>query len=115
MEFIPMASLAAFVVTVVNFIKFVKAKDVNGAATQLTVWVVGVGTVWLFAQTKWADAIAFGDTSLAAYDGWSLLVLGLTLGSVGTLANEFKKAFDNSDNAVKPPLIGSDSTPRSPD
>lgn len=108
MEFVPVLAMAALVVAIINFIKFIKAGDGNGIATQLAVWVAGVVVLFIAAQTDFASGISIGDMEIDQMNAWTLVFVGLTLGSVGTLANDIKKALDNSDSAVKPPLISKD-------
>ena len=45
MEFVPTAAMALLIVSIINFIKFIRAKDTNGLVTQLSVWVAGVVVV----------------------------------------------------------------------
>ena len=108
MEFVPLIAMAALVFAIINFVKYVKAGDTNGIVTQLSVWAAGVAVVLLVAQTDLATRIAVGDEPLSALNVWSLLFVGLTIGSTGTLLNDFKKAFDNTDSAHTTSLIRHD-------
>lgn len=111
MEFIPLAALAFTVMTFVNLLRYAKAQDWNGVVTILTVWASGVGALLLFAQSAWAESITFGpltgDQTLANMNFASLVIVGLQVGSTASAAVEFKKAFDGSDSAAKPPLVNS--------
>lgn len=111
--FIPVAATVSLVIAIVNFVKYLKAKDWNGVVTQLAVWVAGVIVVFLASQTEWAEEIGRGffGKSLADLNAWSLLFLGLCVGGLAIVTNEFKKAVDGRDNARKPELVSSnDST-----
>lgn len=108
MEFIPLVQMAVLVFTVINFLKFVRAGDSNGALTQLSVWVAGVLVTILAAQTDFAGGIVIGDMILEQMNIWSLIFIGLTVGSLGTFGSEIKKAIDNTDSAVKPNLFNND-------
>lgn len=108
MEFIPIIQMAVLVFAVINFLKYVRTGDTNGALTQLTVWVAGVVVVMLAAQTDFATGIVIGDLTLSAMNFWSLLFIGLTVSSLASFGVEVKKALDGSDNAVKPNLFTDD-------
>lgn len=105
LEFAPLVAFAALGSQFVAFIKFLFAKDKNGVVTTLVVWLAGVLTVFLFAQSDFAAAIPIGDVTLDGLNGWSLVIAGLTVGGVGSTVYNFKKALDGSDSAKEPPLI----------
>lgn len=105
--FVPAAATVAMVITVINFIKFLRNGDWNGVITQLAVWVAGVVVIMFAAQTQWAAEIgsALFGTSLAMMDLWSQFFIGLCVGGLATVTNEFKKALDSGDSAKKPPML----------
>lgn len=105
MEFVPALALLALVVSLINFLKYVRAGDVNGALTQLSVWVAGVLAVFLVAQTDYAPGIEMGGRPLNTLNIASLVFIGLQIGGMASLAVEYKKAFDDDDNATKPDLF----------
>lgn len=105
MEFIPMIQMAVLVFAIINFLKAVKAKDTNGALTQLIVWVAGVVVVFLVAETDFASGISIGDQTLNTLNFASLVFIGLTISSLASFGAEVKKAIDNSDSAAKPNLF----------
>lgn len=105
MEFVPLLALAALVATLINFLKFVRNGDTNGALTQLSVWVAGVVAVVLVANTDWSDTLIFGEIALSDMNFASLVFLGLSVGSVGSVGHEVIKSLDNSDSASKPSLF----------
>lgn len=107
MEFSPALAMALLVVSIINFLKYAKAKNWSGAMTQIIVWTAGVVVVLLAAQTDFATSISVGDEyTLATLNFASLILIGLTLASIGSFATEIKKAIDNTDSAKKPPLLG---------
>lgn len=105
MEFAPTLALAALVISIINFLKYVRSLDWNGVLTQLIVWVAGVVALVLAAATQFASGISVGDTTLDKLNGPGLIFVGLSLASIGSFATEIKKALDQSDSAAKPPLI----------
>lgn len=104
MEFVPTAAMATLVVAIINFLRYARAKDVNGMTTQASSWIAGVAVTFLGSQTDFADGISIGEATLGSLNAWSLVLVGMTVASVGSFAVEIKKAIDNSDSASKPPL-----------
>lgn len=98
-----LAVLVAFspiVYKATDFLKLLFNKDTNAWATQLVVWVIGVAVAFLVVNSN------FADTNSIHTLNWAATVLaGLSLGSVGSVINDFKQARDNADEAVKPPLL----------
>jgi len=105
MEFVPALALLALVASLINFLKYVRAGNVNGSLTQLSVWIAGILAVFLVAQTDYAAGIEMGGQALDALNAASLLFIGLQIGGLASLANELKKAIDNTDGAGKPNLF----------
>lgn len=103
--FITGAGALGLVKAVVDFIKYLRARDTNGYVTQLAVWLSGIGTVVLLKVSDFADEFSIGSETLDSANGGTVILAGLGLGSAAMLANEFKKAIDNGDNAAKPELI----------
>jgi hypothetical protein len=99
--------LASLVMTVTNFVKYVRALDVNGIVTQVVVWTVGVGTTVLAAHSdligRWV--ITGTDLALNQTDGSTQLLIGLTVASVASQFREIQKAIDRFDTAAKPELV----------
>lgn len=111
MEFVPVLAMISLVVTIINLLKYVRSGNHNGTMTTLAVMVAGVVVVFLVAQTDFAAGIAIADQTLGDYNNWSLLFMGLTIGSMGAFATDIKAAIDNTDSAVKPNLTTLDDTP----
>jgi hypothetical protein len=104
-EFVPTLAMALLVIAIINLVKYVRVRDVNGIVTTLSVWVAGVVVTLLVAQTDFADGISVADRPLGDYNFWSLLFIGLTLSSMAQFANDIRASIDNSDTSVKPPLV----------
>lgn len=105
MDFVPILALGLVVKTTVDILRFVRGRDWNGAGTLLTAWVGGFAAAALFAQTEFADGISVGDQTLGDLNVASLLVVGLTLGSVGANVNEFFASRDANRSTAKPQLF----------
>ena len=104
-EFVPAASMSALVIVVINFLRYARARDLDGVATIAAAWVAGVIAVSLAAQSDFAGSIEFGGSALSAMNLWSQVFAGMSLASVGSFAVDIRKALDNNDSAVKPSLV----------
>lgn len=103
--FVTTAGSLSLVKALVDFAKYVRAKDHNGYLTQLFVWVAGILVMLLLRVSDFAAGVDVGGVSLQ-HAAWGTIILGgLGLGSTAMLTNDFKQALDRTDSAVKPPLI----------
>lgn len=114
MEFAPLLVLPILIIKVIDFVRYAKAKDVNGVTTQLLVWGAGVGALMLVAQTSWADGIPIGDELLGRLGFWSQVYAGLALASTSSLVKDALKAHDNSNSAAIPTLLPAGPHDRTP-
>lgn len=110
-EFIPVAAMAVLVAKLIDLFRYASAKDVNGVATQIAVWVAGVVVVALVAQTAWAAGIMVGTYPLTKLGFWSQVFYGMSIGSAGSLVKDGLKAVDNKQTAAIPTLLPSRSAP----
>lgn len=97
-----LAVLAVFspiVYKLVDFLKLALNGERTPAVTQLVVWLGGIGIAFLVVHSNFSEN-SIGDLNAAA-----TILAGLSIGSVGSVINDFKQARDNTDSAVKPPLI----------
>jgi hypothetical protein len=105
--FSAMALLIATLYAGQNLIRYARANDWNGALGILLACGLGILVVWLAAQ---ADATSHlklieGAQDLGHINGASLVMLGVGVGSGGTVLHDLKSAFDNNDTAKKPALV----------
>lgn len=105
MEFIPVVAMAALTLKIIDFLRYLRAGDMNGALTQLAAWIAGIAVVLLVAQTDWANGISIGDMNLGTLGFWSLVFYGLTAGSAASFTKDALKAFDNTNSAAIPTLL----------
>jgi energy-converting hydrogenase Eha subunit G len=80
----------------------------SSAITQAAAWIAGVLVVVLAAHADVASALILPgtDQALGNLDFGSQVLVGLLVSSFASTGVDFKQAFDRSDSAVKPPLIG---------
>lgn len=102
MDFAPLLAAIALIWKIVDFVKYLRARDGEAAITQAAVWAAGVGVIFLLAETNYADGIVLGDLALGAMNAASLLLIGLSMGSSASVLVDFKKAVDNTDSAAVP-------------
>lgn len=101
MEFVPLVAMTLLLKKLGDFIKQVTNRDVNGALTQLAFWGVAIVVVALVAQTDFADGFSVGDQSLASLNFYSLVFVGMFVGSGGGAFHDWLQARDNTnENSV---------------
>jgi hypothetical protein len=103
--FLTTAGSVTLIKAIVDFVKYVRARDVNGWATQLTVWVAGLVVMALLRTSDLAATIVLADVPLDQAQIGTLILAGLGLGSSAMFVNEIKNAIDNTSTAKKPPLV----------
>jgi len=111
MEFVPVAAMLALIAKIIDFLRYARAGDANGVFTQAIVWVAGVGVVVLTAQTTWADGIPFAGQALSDLNIWSLVFVGLAIGSAASLTKDTLKSVDNHNTSAIPTLLPSGPAP----
>jgi hypothetical protein len=104
-EFLPALAMVTLILKIIDFLRYLRAGDVNGILTQLSTWVAGAAVVVLVAQTDWAPGIPVGDFNLSTLSFWSLVFYGMSAGSAASLAKDTLKAVDNTNSAAIPVLI----------
>lgn len=112
MEFVPLLAMGTLVGKLIDFAKYLRDGDYNGAVTQVSVWVAGILVVLLAAQTDFAPTIAFGEASLAQMNLATQVFIGLLAASLFGYAYDVKKAVDHTDSAAVPPLTRLPSSPQ---
>lgn len=101
----------ALVKASIDFLKYLRAKDTNGAITQMCVWLSGIAVVLLLRASDFAANFDVGGITLDQANPGTVVLAGLGLGATAMLVNDVKQAVDNSDSASKPMLV----PPRPPD
>jgi hypothetical protein len=109
---IELATMAAVAKKFVDFVRQLRGKDVSGVLTQLLAWVSGVVVVYLTAHVDFASAIEFANMSLDDMSLFTQTILGVLVGSVGSVVKDGFKAVDNSQTEAAPNLVtGAPKTP----
>lgn len=102
-----LAAIALLASKLVEFAKYVRNGDVNGAVTLFIVWIVGVIVIFLAsAAVVTQDLILPGlSQPLVDMDFWSKVFLGMIATSFISFGYDVKKAVDGTDSAATPPLV----------
>lgn len=100
-----LALIAAVVKKFVDFVRQLRGRDTSAIVTQLLAWVLGVVAVYLTAHVDFASAVEFANMSLDDMSLWTQTVLGVLVGSVGSVAKDGLKALDNSQTEAAPKLV----------
>jgi hypothetical protein len=106
--------MLALVLKVIDFLRYAKAADINGVATQAITWIAGVVVLLLVSQTNWADGIPIGDTPLSKLGFWSLVFAGVSLASTASLTKDTLKSVDNANSSAIPTLLDAGPRGRTP-
>lgn len=99
--------VAAISTKFVDFSKYVKAGDRNGALTQVYAWFVGVVFTVALAKSGLAEDLflPFSELPFSKYGTIAQILVGLSPGSLGGVFVDAKKAIDNTDSAKVPSLF----------
>lgn len=105
MEFLPAIAMITLVIKIIDFLRYARARDLNGVFSQAAVWFAGIIVVMLAAQTDWAATLRVGDLSLNQLGLWSQVFWGLSFASTASFGKDVTKAVDNSNSAAIPTLL----------
>jgi len=105
MEALTLLPLALLLAKILDFVKYARARDVNGAVTQLVAWAGGVALVFVAANADLGANMDVAGQTLGTLNAWSLVLVGLSLASTGSALVDVKKAVDNTDSAAVPALV----------
>lgn len=107
-EVTALALLVGALYAVQNLLRYAKAADWNGVIGILLAFVGGLVVVVLGAHSDATAALHLikGGPSLGALDGGGQILLGISVGSAGTVLADVRNALDGSTSAAKPPIVG---------
>jgi hypothetical protein len=104
--------LGAFILKLVDFVKYLIKGDLNGLLTLGITWIIGFFAVQLFIETQWGDEVTVGKETLDQLSTASKIVFGLAAPSIAALLYDGKKAVDNTETASTPRLLNTDENER---
>jgi hypothetical protein len=82
----------------------------SAVLTQVLAWGAGILAVYLVVFAGLGRAFSLGNQSLVDLGGWAKVMIGLMSASTLSTVNEVKKALDNTDSAMAPPLLSTKTT-----
>lgn len=104
---IPVA-IALFANKIIEFLKYLRTQNWNGALTLICLFIAGFATISLAAHSAATQDWTVPGTTipLDMLDWGSLALLGMLLTATGSTVYDFKKSLDSSDSAAQPKLFG---------
>jgi hypothetical protein len=103
--FITSAGALALVKSLVDLVKYIRAKDSNGYVTQFVVWLAGIAVTFVIKASDFANDFPVGKIPLHDAKAATVILAGLGLGSAAQLANTGIKAVDGTQTAETPKLL----------
>lgn len=108
MDFVPWLAALALAWKIVDWTKHWRVRDWNAVVTQGASWAAGIVVVFVFAHSDFSSTHAVAGIEVGKLNTWSLVLLGLSVGSSGSVLYDFKRALDGSDSAAQPSLVTGD-------
>ncbi len=103
--------LTALVKKVIDAAKYLTNRQWNGFVTQVIVWGAGFVAAFVGANAEITKDVGLpiGDAviTLGGLDIWSLILLGLSIGSLASVGNGAEAAIDINRDTTKPRLFPS--------
>lgn len=109
----PIAAAIALGMKLVDFAKYVRAKDWNASVTQLVVWTVGALIVALLGWASLTAHLVVPGTTITwgSLNVGDVILVGSGFLSIGSKIYDWQAARDNTDSAATPALTGLSSGP----
>lgn len=103
----PLVLLGALGYTLLNLVKYVRARDWSAVATTLAAYAIGCVLVLVAGNAELTENLPVPgmETTFGDLDFWSSLILGASMLSVLGIAYDYKRAIDGSDSAATPSLL----------
>lgn len=101
--------MLALVKSVVDFLRRLVnwRSDRTGVIHQALAFIGGTAIVFLYGASQLGDfAVPGTKLLLSNMDGWTKLIVGLSIGGTASLVTDFIKSVDASDTAKVPPILG---------
>lgn len=97
--------IGALISTLLDLVRYAKAKDVNGVSTLLAGFAIGVAVIFLASASKVTSTYRFNGIALDNLDWASKVFVGML--AVGLFAKvvDITKAIDSSRTSAKPFLV----------
>lgn len=115
----PFTAISLFVATLYAFqslVRYAKAKDANGIVAIVLACLSGIAVVALAAHSNVSASLQLiqGGEVLGKLNMASQVMVGVAVGSAGTVLADARKAVDGSTTAAKPLLVAKKAAPPEP-
>lgn len=100
MEFVATAAIVLVVKKVVDAARMTFSKNFVGLVTQAASWVGGFLAALIGAHTPWGADIVVGGESLSDLNIWSLVLVGVSIGSAASTVHDVVAAVDTTGSSV---------------
>lgn len=103
-----LVGMLALVKSAVDFLRRLANLPADKAAVlhQALAYVGGTAVVFLYGASQFGDfAVPGTKLLLSDMNGWTKLIVGLSVASLAGLVTDFIKARDASDSAKVPPIV----------
>jgi hypothetical protein len=107
---VELATMAAVAKKFVDFVRQLKGRDTSAVLTQLLAWASGIVVVYHAAHVDFASAVQFANIQLDQMGLFTQTVLGVLVGSVGSVVKDGLKAVDNTQTEASPALVNGTKT-----
>lgn len=97
--------LGAMAKKLVDFVRQLRGKDTSAIATQLVAWLAGIAVVFLAANVDFAGAVEFANVRLDNMGLFTQTILGVLVGSLGSISKDLLKSLDNTQSENAPKLV----------
>lgn len=108
---LPIAMIGALCYTIVNFLRYISAREWKPVVTILVLWVAGFVSFALLAATAYAASISVFGISLEQMTLWDKILIGILTSSILSPAKDLMKSFDNTQTAEVPVWGGTPDVP----
>lgn len=97
--------IGALISTLLDLIRYAKAKDANGVATLLAGFTTGVAVIFLASASKVTSTYRFNGIALDNLDWASKVFIGMLATGLFAKVVDITKAIDSSRTSAKPFLV----------
>jgi hypothetical protein len=107
MEIALLVLYGALIKKAMDVLRYISGKDWNGLVSQVVVWAIAIGFVFLAAESSLFEHFDVNGLALGTLNNADLALFGLALGSGASVGWDLLRTFDNTQSAATPPLVKS--------
>jgi len=107
---LPIAMIGALCYTLVNFLRYLSAKEWQSALSIGILWVAGFVTIMVLAASAYAGSIAIFGITLSTMNIADKIIIALLTSSLYSPVKDLFKSIDNTQSGVMPAWGGDPNT-----